>query len=212
MTKYEELQSAHQQLLDRSEEVGDSSEFLEDVQAYIEQIKSDAEYVPDARDRNQLRANLRYWASFVYDHTGSYPNTTLRPATVPASVPATVTASAPTSVEASDKAAEPEKGIRSSFTFNRIVFVIILAAITFFVTGYFFLNSGPGSMAEPTFPAAVILPTSTSTPSFPTETPTLPDSMLLLTSTPTWTPTPPRAFTQQLEHRYHPKHSHQLLI
>lgn len=87
MNKYEELQAAHQHLLEQSEEVEDPKEILEDVQAYIEQIKADAEFVPDARERNQLRANLRYWASFVYDQTGTYPNTNMRPASIPSTAP-----------------------------------------------------------------------------------------------------------------------------
>ncbi len=87
MSKYGELQAVHQHLLEQSEETEDPKEMLEDVLAYIEQIKADAEFVSNPRERNQLRANLRYWASFVYDQTGNYPNTNMRPASLPPTSP-----------------------------------------------------------------------------------------------------------------------------
>lgn len=178
MTKYEELQAAHQQLLEHSEEVEYPKEILDDVQAYIERIKADAEYVSDVRDRNQLRANLRYWASFVYDHTGSYPNTTLRPASVPET--------------------EPEKSLRTSFTFNRIVLVVIFAAIAFIATSLLIFNTSSGfipitgALPGTSSPTPKNGQTLTITPPLPspTETEKLPDSMLLPTSTPTWTASP----------------------
>ena len=161
MNKYEELQAAHQHLLEHSEEVEDPKEMLEDVQAYIEQIKADAEFVPDARERNQLRANLRYWASFVYDQTGTYPNTNMRPASVPSP--------------------DPKKDLRSLVTINRFIFVIIIAAIVFIVTGYFFFDwsvGTPGTGEPVGIIYQTLIPTSTSTPtptqviSVPTNVPT----------------------------------------
>jgi hypothetical protein len=80
MTKFEELQQAHQHLLDRMDEVSDKAEFAHEVQRYITQVCDEAADVSAPRDRDQLRANLRFWASYVYDATGTYPNTTMRPA------------------------------------------------------------------------------------------------------------------------------------
>jgi hypothetical protein len=80
VTKFEELQQAHQRLLDRMDEVSDKAEFAREVQRYITRVCDEAVDVPAPRDRDQLRANLRFWASYVYDATGTYPNTTMRPA------------------------------------------------------------------------------------------------------------------------------------
>ncbi len=82
MTKFEELQQIHQRLLDRMDEVSDADKaaFVREAQNYVTRVRDEAAAVPDPRDRDQLRANLRYWASYVYDATGVYPNTTMRPA------------------------------------------------------------------------------------------------------------------------------------
>ncbi|MBN2147964.1 MAG: hypothetical protein JW726_11275 [Anaerolineales bacterium] len=80
MTKYTELQAEHQRLLESKDRTEDSQALLQDVQAYIGKVKSEAGFVSDVRDRNQLRANLRFWASVVFDQTGLYPDTTLHPA------------------------------------------------------------------------------------------------------------------------------------
>ena len=79
MNKYEELQADHQQLLKQREESSDPSAMLRQAQAYIEQVKVGAQEVGAMRDRSQLRANLRFWAAFVYEQTKTYPDTTLRP-------------------------------------------------------------------------------------------------------------------------------------
>jgi hypothetical protein len=95
MTKFEELQQVHQQLLDRMDEVSDKAEFAREVQGYIARVCDEAVDVPAPRDRDQLRANLRFWASYVYDVTGTYPNTTMRPAYPSAATPVESTSFAP---------------------------------------------------------------------------------------------------------------------
>ncbi len=80
MTKFEELQQAHQHLLDRVDEVTDKAAFVIEVQSYVARVCEEAVEVSAPRDRDQLRANLRFWASYVYDAIGTYPNTTMRPA------------------------------------------------------------------------------------------------------------------------------------
>lgn len=83
MTKYDELQAAHQRLLQRLEAKEATATLLNDVQAYIERARADAELISSSRDRSQVRANLRFWAAYVFDQTKTYPDTTLRPASVP---------------------------------------------------------------------------------------------------------------------------------
>src|SRR5512146_1555909 len=79
MSKYDELQAGHQRLLELREQAGDPAALLQAAQAYIEQVKTGAQDVPDLRDRSQLRANLRFWAAFVFEQTKNYPDTTLLP-------------------------------------------------------------------------------------------------------------------------------------
>lgn len=91
MTNYEDLQAKHQQLLAEIEAGPDSDAMLRSVQDYIDQVKVEAENVANPRERDQIRANLRFWAAFVFDRTGTYPSTTLRPpAKIPPSEPAPV--------------------------------------------------------------------------------------------------------------------------
>jgi hypothetical protein len=95
MTKYEELQAEHQKLLDQKEASSDAKAMLAAVQAHIERVKTEAAHVNDPRDRSQLRANLRFWASYVFDRTGAYPDTSLRPALEAAPPPPSTSAPEP---------------------------------------------------------------------------------------------------------------------
>lgn len=80
MSRYDELQQTHQRLLDRMNDLADEDAFRREVQDYVARVCEEAIDVPRPRERDQLRANLRYWASYLYDTTGTYPTTTLRPA------------------------------------------------------------------------------------------------------------------------------------
>ena len=77
---FQDLQAAHEALLKRQETPVDPAQFWIDVQRFIDRVRNDAEYISAPRERDQLRAILRFWASYVFDQTGSYPDTTLRPA------------------------------------------------------------------------------------------------------------------------------------
>lgn len=91
------LQAEHERLLGRLDDAGGVpfsrltpptpdqlpiglQALVHEARAYIERGKAESEWVSDARDRSQLRANLRFWASFLLTCTGVYPDTTLRPA------------------------------------------------------------------------------------------------------------------------------------
>ncbi|MFN2152179.1 MAG: hypothetical protein ACK2T5_11320, partial [Anaerolineales bacterium] len=80
MTKFDELKAEHQRLLAEHDAGGDEAALLVSAQNYIENIRVDAEQVPDPRDRDQLRSYLRFWGAYVYDRTGTYPESSLRPA------------------------------------------------------------------------------------------------------------------------------------
>jgi hypothetical protein len=79
MTTFQDLQTEHETLLKRQEAPDDPAQFWIDVQSFIDRIRNDAQYISAPRERDQLRAIMRFWASYVFDKTGSYPDTTLRP-------------------------------------------------------------------------------------------------------------------------------------
>ena len=81
MTTFQDLQAQHEALLKRQAAPDDPAQFWADVQSFIDRVRSNAEDISAPRERDQLRAILRFWASYVYDQTHSYPDTTLRPAT-----------------------------------------------------------------------------------------------------------------------------------
>ena len=83
MSDYPELQTEHLRLLAQREAGSDPQALLKNAQAYIAQARVAAEGIAAPRDRDQLRANLRFWATFVFDQTGVYPDTTLRPSLSP---------------------------------------------------------------------------------------------------------------------------------
>lgn len=78
MSKFKDLQSQHEELINSQA----SQDILARVQQYIEDVKSSSSQIPATRERDQLRANLRYWASYVYEKNGTYPNVELLPSTL----------------------------------------------------------------------------------------------------------------------------------
>lgn len=79
MNRFQELQDKHVELLRRYETNKDSADFIKDVREYTEQVLNASREISDSRERNQLRANLRFWGAYIYDHTGVYPNLSLLP-------------------------------------------------------------------------------------------------------------------------------------
>ena len=79
MTTFQDLQAQHEALLNRHEAPADPTQFWADVQSFIDRVRNDAEYISAPRERDQLRAILRFWASYVFDKTKTYPDTTMRP-------------------------------------------------------------------------------------------------------------------------------------
>lgn len=79
MSNFKSLQSRHEDLINRAQA---GQDVLGEVQAFIEDIKSSSSQIASSSERDQLRSNLRYWASHVYEKTGTYPNVELAPSTV----------------------------------------------------------------------------------------------------------------------------------
>ncbi len=96
MTIFQDLQAEHEALLTQRDTATDAEQFVTTLQRYIERVCAEAANIPAPRERDQLRAILRFWASYVFDKTGAYPNTTLRPATNPETVPPPIKPPTPT--------------------------------------------------------------------------------------------------------------------
>lgn len=72
-----QFQSEHQKLLARYEQEGKSQSLLPTLLDYVQSVREQAEIIEAAEDRRQLRANIDFWASIVYEISGTYPNTKL---------------------------------------------------------------------------------------------------------------------------------------
>lgn len=81
MSVFRKLQDRHEELLTQLQ--NDAENGLSDAAfAYIEQARRDSRQVSSPLDREQLKANLRFWANYYFEATGVYPNTELTPAKV----------------------------------------------------------------------------------------------------------------------------------
>lgn len=76
-SRFQTLQAKHEALL-QQQEAGE--EILTAVHAYIEEVRQESRSISVPRERDQLRAILRYWSGYVYARTGTYPETSLPPA------------------------------------------------------------------------------------------------------------------------------------
>lgn len=195
MTTFQDLQTEHEALLNRHEAPADPAQFWTDVQHFIDRVRVDAEHIPAPRERDQLRAILRFWASYVFDKTGTYPDTTLRPAmNREASVPST---KPPTPLP------WPTPAHRTPVVWG-IVALTILVVVIALVTGPV-ARPAPIPTAEPALPDRVATQAAeqmmvnaamtevVATVSTPTHTPTaIPTAAPTTTPTPSPTPRPTR--------------------
>ncbi len=121
-TTFRSLQDRHEALLQKQQKLSkeNQQDFSKEVKEYIEEVKRGGSYISSSRERDQLRANLRYWANYIYSVDGTFPDTEL----------------APSSVQS------------KSFPFAPVVLVILALVIVF--AGMRFLSSPKPSSAEPT--------------------------------------------------------------
>jgi hypothetical protein len=136
MTTFQDLQAEHETLLNRHEAPADPAQFWADVQHYIDRVCVEAAHIPAPRERDQLRAILRFWASYVFDKTGTYPDTTLRPAM-------------------SQEASVSPLGIAQAPLRRVLIVVGALAACVIVVALLIFIT--PRAYAPPVVPTKVIL-------------------------------------------------------
>ncbi len=77
--EFEQLQEEHLALLAQYEATDGKQPGVEKARAYIKRGRSLAKHIASPRERNQIRANLNFWASYVYDRAGEMPDTRLEP-------------------------------------------------------------------------------------------------------------------------------------
>lgn len=190
MSKYENLQAEHQRLLQRKDAESSSPAFLQAVQDYIQYVKMEAAWVESPRDRSQLRANLRFWASYVFDNTGTYPDTTLLPAGSVGMAEEPVAAEAPVGAETpgEEAAGETVKGLDANvppaklpFYRRKIFWMFVAGTAAVLLLLYVFLQVLPLQTTQD--------PTQTPKPSLP-PTATEYTETIPFTHTPTSDPPP----------------------
>jgi Tol biopolymer transport system component len=80
MSSFKNLQARHEELIGKAQS---NEDVLDQVQGLIADIQRESANISSSSERDQLRSNLRYWASYVYEKTGAYPNVDLSPAAAP---------------------------------------------------------------------------------------------------------------------------------
>jgi hypothetical protein len=81
---FKSLQNIHESLLQKQQKVTEKTQedFANEVKAYIDQAKKAGSIIASTRERDQVRANLRYWANYIYSIEKTFPDTELAPSTV----------------------------------------------------------------------------------------------------------------------------------
>ncbi len=179
--EFETLQAAHQELLAALEQGPDPAELKPAVLDAIETMKSGSASIANPRDREQLRAILRFWAAYIYDHTGTYPDTTLRPADRSEEPAFEETPPRPPTRDADVRRGEPKQPVRDTVDIDpgperrRTYLVLAGLAVGVLVVGavcyslFFFGRTGAGSIQQ-TQAAALTQPAQATNPPLPTPT------------------------------------------
>lgn len=80
--KFSELQNWHEMLLEQEDLEDEDQDISAEILIYIKRAKKESvHYSPEERDN--LRANIRYWAPYVSKKTGKHPDTELPPPSEP---------------------------------------------------------------------------------------------------------------------------------
>jgi hypothetical protein len=73
------LRQRHQDNLDQLKRREVDETFLDEIHALIIDLQEAGAVTANPAQRGQLRALMHFWGNMVYDHTGTYPDTTLQP-------------------------------------------------------------------------------------------------------------------------------------
>ena len=134
MTTFKELQDTHLTLLARQDAAAGDG-LTADAQDYIAQVTAASTYIADPGERDLLRAYLRYWAGFIYQQTGVYPKTELRPAEATLLEPSPTTGPRPADRPRPTSAARPAGGIPGwLWLLGGLLLLLLIAASAFLLT------------------------------------------------------------------------------
>lgn len=166
MTDFKTLQDAHLRLLARQDAGPNDSAIVPDAQAYIAEVVGGSTWIADPGERDLLRAYLRYWAGVIYERTGVYPKTELRPAESAAVAPPP--ASSRPDVEPATRPAAPRSGSPGwlRWLIPLLSVLLLLVVSTFVFATRFMANQGSGEeVVDPSIPdPSTPLPPVTRTP------------------------------------------------
>lgn len=78
------LRNLHETLLQKQQRIseGNQTDFANEVRNYIAQAKTAGNNISSTRERDQIRANLRYWANYLYSIDKTFPDIELAPSAV----------------------------------------------------------------------------------------------------------------------------------
>lgn len=79
MTTFDDLAHRHQTLLDKLDETKNFISLSDEIFEFLDDIEKGSSEIPSLMGREQLQAFMRFWGATIYDNTGTYPNTKLRP-------------------------------------------------------------------------------------------------------------------------------------
>jgi hypothetical protein len=166
MTTYESLVARHESLHQQFADDPDSIE-IDRARQMIAEVSTAGRDVSEISQRQQLRAILRYWGSFVRDRTGEYPNTHLLPYKPPGSPAATEQTA---STEATPSALVPVAEQRTERTlgdrpawFWPVMALVLLAAIALALVASAVWNRLSNPDTNQQNPIAVASPSTSST-------------------------------------------------
>jgi hypothetical protein len=82
----EDLALRQRKEVDQIEQIADKKkeEFVKEVKEFIARCRESGGYIADEEERDFLRAILRFWGTFVYNASGTYPLVELNDLTTPA--------------------------------------------------------------------------------------------------------------------------------
>ena len=169
MTTFATLQTQHEQLLARQDQLPEGDlrrrtpaalELLEDARRYAAEAVAQSDQVTDPRERDLLRAYLRYWATFIYDGSGVFPKTDLRPAALSGRE-----AAPPTPTTQTVPAPAARRGGLPGWLLGLLGLLVILLLFAAGNSLLFNRDVEPGEAVAPALPApATPLPAVTRTP------------------------------------------------
>lgn len=79
MSSFRTLQARHEELIHKAQA---GQDIVDEVRTFIDEVKASSVRIGASSERDQLRSNLRYWASYLYEQTQTYPNVDLAPSNV----------------------------------------------------------------------------------------------------------------------------------